>query len=138
MINIISTKKSDTINLEYIKSNDKDTYIVYEIEKNIKFLDESLYKVGDKFYFLLDKKVEISKDEFSKLVNIIKEIVNKYDPFGIAFVDEDEYLPEIIDIAVLSLFKKDIYKIVKNTFESWFYDNGFDYREMAKEIEEIL
>jgi len=84
----------------------------------------------------LDKKVEISKNKFSKLVNIIKEIVNKHDPFGIAFVDEDEYLPEIIDIAVLSLFKKDIYKIVKNTFESWFYDNRFDYKEMAKEIKD--
>lgn len=48
------------------------------------------------------KYLEEFEEDYIELFNRIKEIVNEVDPFGIAYIDnnDDEYEPEIRDLTI--------------------------------------
>lgn len=83
---------------------------------------------------------------YKKLYKIIQEVVNRTDPFDIAFVTEDEYESEIKNIALVLLQKKNInkkkvFKIVQNVFDEWFYktkENDEKYWHIATVITDYL
>ena len=81
------------------------------------------------------------KKNYYEYYKIIEKIINEVDPFNIAWVAEDEYEPEIKDLAEKmigkSLNKKGIFKITKKVFDSWFYEkeeNIPKYWEIAQKI----
>ncbi len=96
--------------------------------KNDKYIEEDLsyiYQFGERYLELYDT---------------IFQSVNKNDPFGIAFVSQDEYKPEIREIVTKTigkkLTKKKIFFIVKETFDKWFdkVDDNSKYEAVAKDI----
>ncbi len=81
------------------------------------------------------------KELFFELYDNVYNLVEKYDPFGIAGYGGNEYEPEIRDIVRKLLNKKlsqkKIFNIIKNVFEDWFYpdeNRNAIYNEIAKEI----
>jgi len=117
--------------------------------ENIEFMDYII-----KFYLQNDsqksknaKKLEMQMllkygDLYVEFYKYVKEIVNKFDPFGIAWVDENEYEPEFRDLCIKlmqkrNLDKSQILKITKAVFEDWFYvkeENEELYKNMANEL----
>jgi hypothetical protein len=77
---------------------------------------------------------------------ILKEIINKIDPFNIVWIDEDEYEPEILDLIkslkkYKNLNKEIIFIETKKVFEKWFYkkdENEKKYYEIAKNIYKLI
>jgi hypothetical protein len=108
------------------------------------------YENGNLFYkFDIDGNIiestKFISPEFQKMYNkmfeIVKKVVNEIDPFNIVWVDENEYEPEIRDLAIIltgeNLSKEEIFQHTKNIFEYWFYKkrkNIPKYREIAKKI----
>ena len=96
----------------YYEFNDDGTVLYFDTEgkllQNPKLLDEEYKKT------------------FFECLEVVKKAINEVDPFNIAWVDENEYVPEIKDLtfrlANKSLNKKKIFKKTKNVFDEWFYE----------------
>ena len=117
--------------------------------ENIEFINNllKLYTQNDSQKSIDAKKLEMQMlfkygDLYVEFYKYTKEIVNKFDPFGIAWVDEDEYEPEFRDLCIKlmqkrNLNKSQILKITKAVFEDWFYpkeENEELYKDMANEL----
>ncbi len=76
---------------------------------------------------------------------IVYNAIEKYDPIGIAYLTENEYEPEAIDITnrCCVLSEEDLYQYTKDVFEFWFGKNlsankDDIYRYIAREIKSKL
>jgi len=81
------------------------------------------------------------KKEYYRIYEIVKKAVDEVDPFNIAWVDENEYEPEIKDLSNKlvgqKLTQKQIARKIKKVFEKWFYEkeeNLPKYEEIGKRI----
>jgi len=81
------------------------------------------------------------KKTFFECLEVVKKAINEVDPFDIAWVDENEYMPEIKDLtfklAGKSLNKKTIFNKTKQVFDRWFSEkeeNIPKYWEIAEII----
>ena len=85
------------------------------------------------------------KKEYDKIYKIVKKAVNEIDPFNVAWVDENEYDPEIKDLSDKlvgeNLTKKQIARKTRKVFEKWFYrkeENLPKYEEIGDRIFEEM
>jgi len=81
------------------------------------------------------------KKEYYRIYEIVKKAVDEVDPFNIAWVDENEYEPEIKDLSDKligqNLTKKQIARKTRKVFEKWFYkkeENLSKYEEIGDRI----
>jgi len=85
------------------------------------------------------------KKEYYRIYEIVKKAVDEVDPFNIAWVDENEYEPEIKDLSDKlvgqNLTKKQIARKTRKVFEKWFYEkeeNLPKYEEIGDRIFEKI
>jgi len=85
------------------------------------------------------------KKEYYRIYGIVKKAVDEVDPFNIAWVDENEYEPEIKDLSDKlvgqKLTKKQIARKTRKVFEKWFYEkeeNLTKYEEIGDRIFERM
>jgi len=148
--------------IKYYEFYKKDK-IYYKFDTLGNFIENNHFlRLIEKFYFNKNsdsgKKIiimelqflQLYEDKFikayKKLYKIIQQIVNRTDPFDIAFVAEDEYEFEIKNIALVLLQKKNVnkkkvFKIVQNVFDEWFYrvkENDEKYWQIATVIIDYL
>lgn len=88
--------------------------------------------------------MEDDKNLKNELYKKVYEIVNKYDLIGIAFVADDEYEPEAIEIANRAniLSEDKLAEYIRQVFEFWFGAGLIPkheavYKNMAIEIKRI-
>ena len=85
------------------------------------------------------------KKEYYRIYGIVKKAVDEVDPFNIAWVDENEYEPEIKDLSDKlvgqKLTKKQIARKTRKVFEKWFWkkeENLPKYEEIGDRIFEEM
>jgi len=85
------------------------------------------------------------KKEYYRIYEIVKKAVDEVDPFNIAWVDENEYEPEIKDLSDKligqNLTKKQIARKTRKVFEKWFYEKDENlpkYEEIGDRIFEKI
>lgn len=76
---------------------------------------------------------------------IVYNVIEQYDPIGIAWCAEDEYKAEAIEIAnrCIVLSKEELFEYIKEVFEFWFggnlaSDKDDIYKNIADEIKSKL
>lgn len=141
----------------------KKDKVYYKFDTLGNFIENNHFlELIEKFYFNKNsdngKKIIIMELQFlqlyegefikvhKKLYKTIQEVLNRTDPFDIAFVSEDEYEFEIKNIALVLLQKKNVnkkkvFKIVLNVFDEWFYkveENDEKYWHIATVITDYL
>ncbi len=136
------TKKDREIEFSKKPTNSK---IKEEIEKHFEKYNGKIEFFGEILYydFYDDEEVlyfdtegnplespkfldEEYKKSFFECLEVVKKAINEVDPFNIAWVDKNEYMPEIKDLtfklAGKSLNKKKFFNKTKETFDRWFYE----------------
>jgi hypothetical protein len=125
-----------------ILENIYEIFVSQNIIKNKKYQSMILkeFNIKGNYQFIVDEYLQNNK-KTEILFFKINEIIRKIDPFNIAWVSFDEYYPEVNDIVLKLLEKKeDEFKIVKNVFERWFFKDNRKinyYKRIAKEIKKL-